>query len=128
MKRAICMAALAAATTASNGKLPPAAAQPLHGALDVRHLPQPELVSPHPVIIRYMSAETLARALYLYVPQRHRAKWDDYCHFYKACGHPVYFVTESWIERVYRPLREEELRRESINRKRNPARRIGIEF
>jgi hypothetical protein len=130
MKRFMGMAALAALTTASSGggNYIAASANSPHGTVDVRRFPRLDLVSPHPVIVRFMSAQMLARALYLHVPQAHRAEWAGYCHFYQACGHPVYFVTEQWFEHVYRPMMEEEQRRESINRKRNPSNRRGVEF
>ncbi|MDF3030144.1 MAG: hypothetical protein K0R03_702 [Moraxellaceae bacterium] len=130
MKRLIGMAALAALTTASSagGRFTTASAEIPHGAVDVRNFSRPELVSPHPIIVRFLSAQMLARALYLHVPQSHRTKWEGWCHHYQACGHPVYFVTEQWFERVYRPVLEEEKRRESINRKRNPFGRRGVEF
>jgi hypothetical protein len=130
MKRFMGMAALAALTTASSGggSLNAASTESPHGTVDVRNFSRPDLVSPHPVIIRFMSAQMLARALYLHVPQAHRTEWAGYCHFYQACGHPVYFVTEKWFDRVYRPVLEEEQRRASINRKRNPSNRRGVEF
>lgn len=130
MKRTMWVAALAAVVILpANGELPVPVQKPGgHGAIDVRSFPRPQLVSQNPVIIRHLSAQTLGRALYLYVPQGHRARWAKYCQVYKACGYPVYFVTEKWYHRVYVPVHEEELRRRAIARQRNPWQRRGVEF
>ncbi|MDF2445291.1 MAG: hypothetical protein K0S46_527 [Moraxellaceae bacterium] len=130
MKRFVWVAALAAVVTIpADGELPVPVGKPGgHGAIDVRSFPRPQLVSQHPVIIRLMSVEALARALYLYVPQAHRVRWARYCHLYKACSHPVYFVTDKWYQSVYVPEHEEELRRRAISRQRNPLQHRGVEF
>lgn len=130
MKRMIGVAAFVAVVILPvSGEMPVPVQKPGgHGAIDVRSFPRPQLVSPDPVIIRLLSAETLGRALYLFVPQQHRARWATYCHVYKACSYPVYFVTEKWYYRVYVPAHEEELRRRAIARQRNPWQRRGVEF
>lgn len=130
MKRMKWVAALAAVMILpADGELPVSVDKPGgHGAIDVRSFPRPQLVSRHPVIVRLLSADTLGRALYVYVPQLHRTRWARYCQLYKACSYPVYFVTERWYHRVYVPEHEEELRRRAISRQRNPSQRRGVEF
>ncbi len=55
-------------------------------------LAQPVIIAPQPVVV----APT-----YLYVPPGHRKKWSKHCHRYGACGVPVYFVRESWVQERY---------------------------
>jgi hypothetical protein len=41
------------------------------------------------------------RPLYLYVPPGHQKNWKKHCGQYGACGQPVYFVQESWVQERY---------------------------
>jgi len=36
------------------------------------------------------------------VPQAQRADWGRHCGRYAACGQPVYFVQERWVQDEYR--------------------------
>lgn len=99
-----------------------------YGAIDIRYFDPPQLISPRPVIANIAAAESLAKAVYLYVPQHHRASWAQSCQRYKACGYPVYFVTDKWYRRIYLPWYREEERIRLIKRQRNPGRYRGIEF
>lgn len=71
-----------------------------YGQIDIGDYPRPVLVYPEPVIIEVGVARP---PMYLHVPPGHAKKWGQYCARYGACGHPVYFVQESWYNDVYVP-------------------------
>ena len=39
--------------------------------------------------------------IYLYVPPGHQKNWAKHCARYNACGQPVYFVQERWVQERY---------------------------
>ena len=72
-----------------------------YGRIDIGNF-QPEVVYAQPVIIersRYYENRT---PVYLYVPVEQQQHWRRYCHVYRACGEPVYFVQEQWVEQRWR--------------------------
>lgn len=76
-------------------------AQPgVYGRIDIGDAPppvvyaQPILVAPQPVVVHQPP-------LYLYVPPGHQKNWSKHCARYDACGQPVYFVKESWVQQRY---------------------------
>ncbi len=74
----------------------------VYGRIDIGNFPQPQLISPTPVII-LRPRGVVREPIYLHVPPGHAKKWSKHCHKYNACGHPVYFVQESWYNNEYLP-------------------------
>jgi len=72
-----------------------------YGAIDIGGAPPPDLVYQQPMAIQ--PAAVGVAPLYLYVPPYQYASWGSYCGMYNACGRPVYFVNQSWYDRVYVP-------------------------
>jgi hypothetical protein len=65
--------------------------------------PPPPVVYRRPVVIQ-QPVVVVAQPeppLYLYVPPGHAKKWGKHCHKYDACGRPVYFVKEEWVQARY---------------------------
>ncbi|HEY9063861.1 MAG TPA: hypothetical protein VIO33_02695 [Burkholderiaceae bacterium] len=74
----------------------------VYGRIDIGGLPPPPVVLPQPVIITPQPVAVVQPApLYLYVPPGHQKKWAKHCAQYNACGQPVYFVKESWVQERY---------------------------
>ena len=101
MKRIIAMVILAAgaagAAAQTNVGVSVEVVQPgVYGRIDIGRFPQPEVVYAKPVIIR--PAPVAVQPVYLYVPPGHQKNWAKHCGRYNACGQPVYFVKESWVE------------------------------
>ena len=93
-----------------------------YGQIDIGNYPQPQLVSPQPVVIQPAVGVAVA-PIYLHVPPAHYANWRRYCGQYNACGRPVYFIHPDWYRNVYAPrwrnehavhqeMRHEEIRHE----------------
>ena len=55
---------------------------------------QPLIIAPSPVAVQQ-------RPIYLYVPEAHQHDWAHHCRAYGACGQPVYFVREQWVQERY---------------------------
>ena len=70
----------------------------VYGRIEIGSRPPP-VVYAQPVIIA--PAPRAGRPLYLYVPPGHQKKWGKHCARYDACGRPVYFVREDWVEARY---------------------------
>ena len=65
-------------------------AQPgVYGRIDIGNAPPPQAV----LVKR--------RPIYLYVPPGHQKNWAKHCQHYDACGQPVYFVQERWVQDRY---------------------------
>jgi hypothetical protein len=73
-----------------------------YGRIDIGNYPQPVLVTPQPVVYAPAPYAVYQRPIYLYVPQAQRADWGRHCGRYAACGQPVYFVQERWVQDEYR--------------------------
>lgn len=77
-------------------------AQPgVYGRIDIGNMPPPPVVVARPVVIAQPAVVVPAQPVYLYVPPGHRKNWRKHCHRYDACGQPVYFVRESWVQERY---------------------------
>jgi hypothetical protein len=79
-------------------------AQPgVYGRIDIGNAPPPMVVMPQPVIIAPPPQAVLVqrRPIYLYVPPGHQKNWGKHCRRYDACGQPVYFVQERWVQDRY---------------------------
>jgi hypothetical protein len=71
----------------------------VYGRIEIGNTPPPPVLYPQPVIIQRPVAVVAAPPpLYLYVPPGHAKNWGKHCHRYIACGRPVYFVQESWVQ------------------------------
>ncbi len=87
------------------------------GRLDIGNFPRPEVIDPRPVVI--MRGVPVERPpIYLRVPEKQRRHWQKYCHRYNACGERVFFVKDSWYDKVYVPHYRE------MHRGRKHARRV----
>jgi len=73
-----------------------------YGQIDIGNYPQPQLVSPSPVVIAPVVG-VAPPPIYLHVPPDHYAHWARYCGQYNACGRQVYFVHDNWYRNVYAP-------------------------
>ena len=71
----------------------------VYGQVTIGNMPPPPVLFPQPVIVR--PAAVLPPPLYMYVPPGHAKKWGKHCHKYDACGRPVYFVKEEWVQARY---------------------------
>jgi len=78
-----------------------------YGSIDISNYPKPRLVQAEPVIIQPVLGVAPA-PVYMRVPPGHARKWARYCHNYRACGRPVYFVTDDWYEGTYVPRHREQ--------------------
>ena len=67
----------------------------VYGRIEIGNSPPP-VVYAQPVII---APQRVRQApVYLYVPPGHQKHWGKHCAKYGACGQPVYFVQERWIQ------------------------------
>ncbi len=74
-----------------------------YGQINIGSAPQPELINPTPVVIQPGPPGVLGEPMYLHVPPGYVKNWRKYCGRYNACGHPVYFVSNKWYNKVYVP-------------------------
>ncbi len=73
----------------------------VYGRVNIGNYPQPVLVNPQPVIIVQQPVAVVRQPIYLYVPPGHQKHWGKHCYRYNACGQPVYFVQEQWVQERY---------------------------
>jgi hypothetical protein len=73
----------------------------VYGRVNIGNYPPPMLVYPQPVIIAPTQVVVQRQPIYLYVPPGHQKKWGKHCARYNACGQPVYFVQEQWVQERY---------------------------
>jgi hypothetical protein len=102
------LAVLAAAPAQAQVGVSVTVAQPgVYGRIDIGNAPPPPVVYAKPVIIAQPAVVVPAQPLYLYVPPGHQKNWAKHCQRYNACGQPVYFVKESWVQQRYEEDRRE---------------------
>jgi hypothetical protein len=70
----------------------------VYGRIDIGNMPPPPVVVAQPVIIAPTPVAVYQRPVYLYVPPGHQKNWAKHCGRYAACGQPVYFVQERWVQ------------------------------
>ncbi len=102
--------AIAIATTAliqpAHAQVSVSVGQPgFYGRIDIGGFPAPPLLFPEPIMVRPVPPGR--PPLYLRVPPGHAKHWHKYCHQYRACGEPVYFVRDDWYRREYVPMYRE---------------------
>ena len=109
----LCMtASVVAPTVAADVTVSVSVGQPgFYGRIDIGDFPQPQLVYLEPVFVHRVAVAP--EPVYLIVPPGHAKHWDKHCARYQACGHPVYFVQESWYNDVYIPRYQERHRKGS---------------
>jgi hypothetical protein len=73
----------------------------LYGRIDIGNYPQPVVINSQPVVIVQPAVVVQRQPIYLYVPPGHQKKWGKHCYKYNACGQPVYFVKEQWVQERY---------------------------
>lgn len=79
----------------------------VYGRIDIGNMPPPPVILPQPVIIQPAPVAVVRQPIYLYVPPGHQKNWAKHCARYAACGQPVYFVQERWVEQRYADYRRE---------------------
>ena len=91
--------AVAGASAQTNVGVSVEVVQPgVYGRIDIGRFPRPpEVVYAKPVVIT-PAPVAVVQPVYLYVPPGHQKNWAKHCARYNACGQPVYFVKESWVE------------------------------
>jgi len=70
----------------------------VYGRIDIGNAPPPPVIYTQPVVIAPTPYAVYQRPVYLYVPVEHQRHWQRYCGRYAACGQPVYFVQERWVQ------------------------------
>lgn len=70
----------------------------VYGRIEIGDFPPPRVVYPQPVVIAPSPLAVYRRPIYLYVPPGHQQNWAKFCSRYSACGQPVYFVREDWVQ------------------------------
>lgn len=73
----------------------------VYGRIELGDLPPPRVIYPQPIVIVQSPMAEFRRPIYLYVPPGHQKDWSKHCSRYNACGQPVYFVQEEWIQERY---------------------------
>ncbi len=98
------LAAAALSTQAAEVGVSITVGQPgFYGRIDIGGAPPPVFINPAPVIIERAPVGVVVEPMYLRVPPGHQKNWAKHCREYHACGHPVYFVKETWYNDVYVP-------------------------
>ena len=73
----------------------------VYGRIEIGSRPPPPVLYPQPVIIARPAVVVAEPPMYLYVPPGHAKDWRKHCKHYGACGRPVYFVKERWVQDEY---------------------------
>lgn len=76
-----------------------------YGEINIGDFPRPTLIYRDALMISPIRRGVVYEPIYLYVPPGHAKHWSKHCRSYNACGRPVYFVQESWYNKVYAPRR-----------------------
>lgn len=74
----------------------------VYGRIDIGNYPPPPVVYAQPVVVAPTPVAVYRQPIYLYVPVVYQQNWPRYCGRYNACGQPVYFVQERWVQERYR--------------------------
>jgi hypothetical protein len=73
----------------------------VYGRVDFGTAEPPPVLYSRPVVIERDRDAWRRPPVYLYVPTAHAQNWAYYCGSYSACGQPVYFVQEQWVQQRY---------------------------
>ena len=75
-----------------------------YGRIDISNYPPPPVIYQQPMLVQPVAPGGLVtQPIYLRVPPEHARNWRKHCHWYGACGTPVYFVQDTWYQQVYVP-------------------------
>lgn len=74
----------------------------VYGRIDIGSFPPPPVVYAQPIVVAPTPVAVYQQPIYLYVPVAYQRDWPRYCGRYRACGQPVYFVQERWVQERYR--------------------------
>jgi hypothetical protein len=74
-----------------------------YGRIDIGSYPPPVLVNAQPIMVGPVTPGLVNEPMYLHVPPDQIRNWPQHCHWYGACGSPVYFVQDIWYQQVYVP-------------------------
>jgi hypothetical protein len=101
---AVAVVTAATAFAETNAGVSVSVGQPgFYGRLDVGNYPPPVLIYPQPILVQPVAPGLVSEPIYLRVPPEHARNWHKHCHWYGACGQPVYFVQDGWYNQVYVP-------------------------
>ena len=107
MTKSLCAALLcvcAAPALAADVAVSITVGQPgFYGAIDIGNVPAPRLLYSQPMLVQPTPEFVSAAPIYLHVPPGHEKHWRKHCAEYKACGRPVYFVSDDWYRNDYVP-------------------------
>ncbi|TAM10737.1 MAG: hypothetical protein EPN72_09765 [Nevskiaceae bacterium] len=78
-----------------------------YGQINLGSAPVPQLIYQQPVVVAQVPQYVGVAPIYLRVPPGYERHWSKHCAAYRACGRPVYFVTNDWYERHYVPYYRE---------------------
>jgi hypothetical protein len=70
----------------------------VYGRIDIGHHPPPPVLYPQPIVVMPAPIAVYQRPIYLHVPPGHAKNWGKHCDRYAACGQPVYFVQQAWVD------------------------------
>lgn len=131
MKRLLTLATFAIAAASASAQTNVGVSIGIHqpgvyGRIDIGNMPPPPVVLPQPVIIQPAPIAVVRQPIYLYVPPGHQKNWAKHCARYAACGQPVYFVQERWVQQRYDDYRRDHRHdRHDHDRGRGPGRGHG---
>lgn len=69
-----------------------------YGRIEIGDRPAPRVVYTQPVVIVPSRVAVYQRPIYMHVPPGHQKNWSKHCGRYAACGQPVYFVRDDWVQ------------------------------
>ena len=106
----------------------------VYGRIDIGSAPPPPVIYSQPVIYAPTPVAVYQRPIYLHVPPGQQKNWGKHCARYGACGQPVYFVQERWVQqhfdnrdrddnRDHRPRKEKKAKHQKGNQKGNHGHR-----
>jgi hypothetical protein len=75
--------------------------EPGYGQIDIHKFPKPAVVNADPVVVRQPDGNVAGDPVYLRVPPEHAKDWRNHCQKYNACDQRVYFIEETWYNKVY---------------------------
>lgn len=112
MNKLLAFAALAIAASTASAQTSVGVSIGIHqpgvyGRIDIGNMPPPPVILAQPVIIQPAPVAVVRQPIYLYVPPGHQKNWAKHCARYAACGQPVYFVQERWVEDRYAAYQRE---------------------
>ena len=69
-----------------------------YGRIEIGDRPAPRVVHVQPVIVVPTRVAVYQQPIYMHVPPGHQKNWSKHCGRYAACGQPVYFVRDDWVQ------------------------------